>query len=231
MNPGHPRSTCSFSTRYPRFTELCGRLTALGVPQTLRHDDINDGNAFLRDNRYVFFDWGEACVSHLFRTLVVTLRILAYTCKLQPGGAEIARLRCADLEPRPISRGRPARYNARSLGAGWSTTCSRRFAPSTLTRRPPAYGSSSSTALPHLGRRLVLTRPPNTAGPRWRVLRAAPRRRSTNRHTGVGPAAACLAPSEPGSLKARAMERFDVPLGAPAEVGTRVRGRADLTGP
>jgi hypothetical protein len=97
--PGAPEKHLQLLNALPAFTELCGRLTALGVPQTLQHDDINDGNVFLRDNRYVFFDWGEACVSHLFHTLVVTLRILAYTYKLQPGGAEIARLRCADLEP------------------------------------------------------------------------------------------------------------------------------------
>jgi hypothetical protein len=47
----------------------------------------------------VFFDWGDACVSHPFHTLVVTLRVIAYRLGLQAGADEIVRLRDAYLEP------------------------------------------------------------------------------------------------------------------------------------
>ena len=75
--------------------ELAGR----GVPDSLQHDDLHDGNTFVRDRAYVFFDWGDACVSHPFHTLVVTLRALAYRLGLEPGAAELLRLRDAYLEP------------------------------------------------------------------------------------------------------------------------------------
>jgi hypothetical protein len=132
-------------------------------------------------------------VSHLFHTLVVTLRILVYTYKLQPGGAEIARLRCADLEPWTLTSRSAfvvATDLARQTGTVQRALAWRRLVhdmqPTIRAEHvdsvPYGLRFSSSTALRHLGRRLVLTRPPNTAGPRWRVLRAAPRRRSTNRH-------------------------------------------------
>lgn len=75
--------------------ELAGR----GIPDTVQHDDLHDGNAFVRDRAYVFFDWGDACVSQPFHTLVVTLRALAYRLGLEPGAAELLRLRDAYLEP------------------------------------------------------------------------------------------------------------------------------------
>ena len=83
----------------PEFDELCARLASLGVPETLQHDDFHDGNVFVRDGGYVYFDWGDACVSHPFHTLTVLLRALAYKYELMPGGAELLRLRDAYLEP------------------------------------------------------------------------------------------------------------------------------------
>lgn len=83
----------------PAFADLCRRLAALSIPQTLQHDDLHDGNAFVRGGEYVVFDWGDACISHPFHTLAVTLRSLAYRLGLAPGGAEVTRLRDAYLEP------------------------------------------------------------------------------------------------------------------------------------
>jgi hypothetical protein len=51
----------------------CDRLAALGIPETIEHDDLHDGQVFVRDGRYLFFDWGDACVAHPFCTLAVTL--------------------------------------------------------------------------------------------------------------------------------------------------------------
>ena len=81
------------------FADLCERLAACGVPETLQHDDLHDGNAFVRDGQYVFFDWGDSCVSHPFHTLAVTLRALAYKLGLEAGGAQVTRLRDTYLEP------------------------------------------------------------------------------------------------------------------------------------
>jgi hypothetical protein len=77
---------------------LCHELAERGIPDTLQHDDLHDGNVFVRDDQFVFFDWGDACVTHPFHTLVVTLRALAYKQGLTPGAPELLRLRDAYLE-------------------------------------------------------------------------------------------------------------------------------------
>ena len=83
----------------PELDRLCAELASRGVPDSLQHDDLHDGNTFVRDRAYVFFDWGDACVSHPFHTLVVTLRALAHRLGLEPGSAQLLRLRDAYLEP------------------------------------------------------------------------------------------------------------------------------------
>jgi hypothetical protein len=83
----------------PAFGEACARLSALPIPETLQHDDLNDGNAFLRGTDHVVFDWGDAVITHPFHSLVVALRALAYRNAWPPGGPEIGRLLAAYLEP------------------------------------------------------------------------------------------------------------------------------------
>jgi hypothetical protein len=62
-----------------RVEELCEQLDAYGVDETLNHDDLHDGQVFLRDGSLVVMDWGDACVSHPFFTLSVTLEgVLAW---------------------------------------------------------------------------------------------------------------------------------------------------------
>ena len=48
----------------------------------------------------LFFDWGDACVSHPFFTLVVTLASVRYGLDLPEGAPELDGLRDAYLEPR-----------------------------------------------------------------------------------------------------------------------------------
>jgi Ser/Thr protein kinase RdoA (MazF antagonist) len=82
----------------PSFADACARLAAMGVPETIQHDDLNDGNAFLRGDDHVVFDWGDACISHPFHSLVVVLRSLAYRHRWKPGGPQVNRLLDAYLE-------------------------------------------------------------------------------------------------------------------------------------
>ena len=53
--------------------EASEELAAFGVPETIQHDDFHDGQIFVRDGRYLLMDWGDACVSHPFFSLSVTL--------------------------------------------------------------------------------------------------------------------------------------------------------------
>jgi hypothetical protein len=64
----------------PRFREavgeverLCHELAATDLPDTVQHDDLHDGQVFVRDGRTLLLDWGDSCVTHPFLTLSVTL--------------------------------------------------------------------------------------------------------------------------------------------------------------
>ena len=57
----------------PAVREDCARLASFGLPETIQHDDLHDGQVFVKDGRYLLLDWGDACVSHPFFTLAVTL--------------------------------------------------------------------------------------------------------------------------------------------------------------
>jgi len=70
------------------------------VPETIQHDDLHDGQVFVRDGRYLFFDWGDACVSHPFFSMSVTLEGgLAWGLDDVGGSEDIAPYRDAYLEP------------------------------------------------------------------------------------------------------------------------------------
>lgn len=51
----------------------CEQLASYGVRETVQHDDLHDGQVFLGDGTHLLLDWGDACVSHPFFTLSVTL--------------------------------------------------------------------------------------------------------------------------------------------------------------
>jgi hypothetical protein len=38
---------------------MCRQLSAVAIPETVQHDDLHDGQVFVRDGRYLFFDWGD----------------------------------------------------------------------------------------------------------------------------------------------------------------------------
>ena len=59
------------ATSYVR--ELVDELASYGVTETLQHDDLHDGQVFVKDGRNLIMDWGDAVISHPFFTLSVTL--------------------------------------------------------------------------------------------------------------------------------------------------------------
>jgi hypothetical protein len=69
------------------------------VPETIQHDDLHDGQVFLKDGHHRILDWGDACVSHPFYSMSVVDRSVAYTLGLKSGSPEVARLRDIYLEP------------------------------------------------------------------------------------------------------------------------------------
>jgi hypothetical protein len=60
----------------PYVAQMCRQLASYGVPESLHHNDLHDGNIFIRNGRYLFFDWGDSSVSHPFfclRTVFVSM--------------------------------------------------------------------------------------------------------------------------------------------------------------
>lgn len=82
-----------------RYAGWCAHLDAVGIAPSLEHGDLHDGNVFVRSGGYAIFDWGDACVTHPFASLLVVLNAIAYRFHLEPGAAELVRLRDAYLEP------------------------------------------------------------------------------------------------------------------------------------
>jgi len=62
-----------FRDAVPRVVDLCDRLAAFGIVETVEHDDLHDAQVFVRDGRFRVLDWGDACIAHPFFTLSVTL--------------------------------------------------------------------------------------------------------------------------------------------------------------
>jgi hypothetical protein len=60
----------------PKVAEMCRQLDGYGIPASIHHNDLHDGNIFVKDGRYLFFDWGDSSVSHPFfslRTVFVSI--------------------------------------------------------------------------------------------------------------------------------------------------------------
>ena len=72
--PGWPARSCAQLDRLrPRVREMCEELAAYGIPETIQHNDLHDGQVFVRGDDYRFLDWAEACISHPFFTMAITL--------------------------------------------------------------------------------------------------------------------------------------------------------------
>ena len=84
----------------PRVGEMCEQLASYGIPETVQHDDLHDGQVFVRDGAYLFFDWGDSCVSHPFFSMAVTLEgQLAWGLDDVEGSEDVRPFRDAYLEP------------------------------------------------------------------------------------------------------------------------------------
>jgi len=83
----------------PRFADMCDELASCRIPESLHHGDFHDGNIFADRDRYLFFDWGDCCITHplfSFRTVMVSNE---NSLGLAEDAPEHAQLRDAYLEP------------------------------------------------------------------------------------------------------------------------------------
>ncbi|MFF7966825.1 aminoglycoside phosphotransferase family protein [Streptomyces sp. NPDC007903] len=80
----------------PRLVDWCAELDALGIPDSLDHADLHEGQLFHPEpGRFTYFDWGDAIVSHPF----ASLRIPAQRAAERHGPDVLPRLRDAYLDP------------------------------------------------------------------------------------------------------------------------------------
>ena len=89
-----------FREATPYVEELCDRLASYGIAETIQHDDLHDAQVFVRDGRHLVMDWGDACVTHPFLTLSVTLEgVIAWGVDDVEGSVDVAPYRDAYLRP------------------------------------------------------------------------------------------------------------------------------------
>ena len=69
------------------------------LPLTLIHEEVQDANVHVLDDKPIFIDWAEGSVSHPFAGMTNTLRIVGWRSGWEPGGPETLRLRDSYLEP------------------------------------------------------------------------------------------------------------------------------------
>ncbi|MFD7880973.1 aminoglycoside phosphotransferase family protein [Streptomyces bauhiniae] len=91
-----PEQRAQLDALRPRLVDWCAELDAFGVPDSLDHADLHEGQLFHPGpGRFTYFDWGDAIVSHPF----ASLRIPARRAAERYGPGVLPRLRDAYLEP------------------------------------------------------------------------------------------------------------------------------------
>jgi hypothetical protein len=89
-----------FRAAAPLVVDLCDELAAYRLPELLQHDDLHDGQVFVRNGRHLVMDWADACISHPFFTLSVTLEgVLAWGLDDVENSVDTAPFRDAYLAP------------------------------------------------------------------------------------------------------------------------------------
>ena len=117
----------------PHVRELCEELAAYGVPETIQHDDFHDGQVYVRDGGYLLLDWGDACISHPFFTLAVTLEGgIAWGLDDVEGSVDVAPFRDAYLAPFALDGAGGAAACALACRLGWACRAVNGYVPGQL---------------------------------------------------------------------------------------------------
>ena len=157
----------------PRVAAMCAELAGYGIAETIQHDDLNDGAVYVRDGRYLILDWGDACVSHPFFSMSVTLEgVIGWGPDDVQGSVDLTPFRDAYLAP--FAGILPAEAASRRLRArhpaGLGVSRRQRPRRRASTPRPPGPGCAcSSTGTPE---RHVPPRSPGHREAARRVRRA-----------------------------------------------------------
>jgi len=109
-----------FRDAVPQVREMAEELASYGVTETLQHDDLHDGQVFVRGDRQLILDWGDAVVSHPFFTLSVTLEgVVAWGLDDVESSVDIAPLVASYLRRYAPERPELADAIPLALRLGW----------------------------------------------------------------------------------------------------------------
>ncbi|MFF8726921.1 phosphotransferase [Streptomyces sp. NPDC015171] len=157
LDPG-PRAR--LTALRPRLADWCAELAAAGVPDTLDHADLHDGQLFRpAPGRFTFFDWGDAAVSHPF----CSLRIPAERARERYGPQVLPRLLDAYLEPW-TGTGRTAAELRQAAALAWRLSALSRAASWGRTFPDDASGAGSAAEESAASLLELLAEPPFGAG-------------------------------------------------------------------
>lgn len=77
----------------PNVRQACLGLHALGIPDSIGHADLHDGNALLATQGVRIVDWGESAVEHPVFSVLASVVRLCLRYGIEPGTIEHERLR------------------------------------------------------------------------------------------------------------------------------------------
>ena len=83
----------------PTLRAYVDQLGELGVPDSIQHDDLHDGNIFVRNGDCRIIDWGDSCVAHPFHSLTLVIAVVEHRLGPEP----VAEVRDAYLSPWSVS--------------------------------------------------------------------------------------------------------------------------------
>ena len=133
----------------PHVAAMCEELAGYELPETIQHDDLSDGQVYLCDGRYLLLDWGDACVSHPFLSMAVTLEgVIAWGVDDIRGSVDVGPFRDAYLGPF-------ARHRTGDV-AELADACSTAMRLGWVCRAVNGYQSGSETRETHVRLRMFL---------------------------------------------------------------------------
>jgi hypothetical protein len=127
-----------FRDAVPRVREMADELASYGVTETLQHDDLHDGQVFVRGDRQLILDWGDCVISHPFFTMSVTLEgVVAWGLDDVENAVDVGPL--IDRYLRRYDPGRPELREAVPLALRLGGAC--RAANATVMEDPESTGN------------------------------------------------------------------------------------------
>jgi len=145
----------SLKSMTSRVEQISGKLATSPIPQSIHHGDFHDGNIFLNDDHFVFFDWGDCSVTHPFFSLRTVCVSIEYSLDLEEYPPEFDGLRDVYLKSWMQYDSFENLLDYYHLAARLSPICSALGYFQTMKRLEDPLGSDFKGAIPGLLREFL----------------------------------------------------------------------------